>query len=260
MLEVALVAARTAGDAIARQRDVGETSFAYKGGVELVSSADLESDRVIRTAISATFPSHLVVSEEDGERDTRVWGADSLWVVDPLDGTVNFARGMSHVAVSIAFAVRGEVQVGVVHAPFLGETYTAVRGEGARLNGAPIAPAGHMDLSQMLVAVGFPHNRSNVEGLLRRLRRLVLDCQDVRRLAAPSLDICWVAAGRLDGYHETIRPWDVAAAGLVAAEAGCRRTNLAERPAWLPPELFGEEILISAADSFGPLVELLKRA
>jgi myo-inositol-1(or 4)-monophosphatase len=221
--------ARRAGEAIARLRERGFDVTTKAGGRELVTSADLASNEIIQEATARATPEAQYLSEEGSRRAALApvepidW-ARPVWVVDPIDGTANYVYGQSHVAVSIAYVVGGEVQVGVVHAPFQGEIFVAVRGEGATCNGARLPRAEARKLEDAIIATGFPNaDRSDLEAILARLARVVRRCRDVRRLASPAIDLCWVAAGRLDAAYETLRPWDVAAAGLVAREAGVAR-------------------------------------
>jgi myo-inositol-1(or 4)-monophosphatase len=202
--------------AAGRDRDVS-----YKDGVEPVTAADLACERLIVERLRASFPGHRVLSEESapaGWADLDVTGP--LWVIDPVDGTANFARRHPYVSVSVALAVDGVVRVAAVHAPFLGETYTAVRGGGAERDARPLAVARPAGLERAVVSTGFPHRRPDVGPLVERVRRLLVSCQDIRRAASPALDGCWVADGRLDAHTESMAPWDVAAAGLIAVEAG----------------------------------------
>jgi myo-inositol-1(or 4)-monophosphatase len=231
----------------------GRVGAEYKDDVEPVTEADRYSDELIRAAIAARFPGHRVLSEE-GDLITDLAGP--VWVVDPVDGTANYARGHPYVSVSIAYVVDGVVQIGVVHAPFLRETYTAVRGGGAHLNGTVIRPSTTRDLRRAVVSTGFPHRKTDLEPLLERVRRLLAHCQDLRRAASPALDICYVAAGRLDAHTETLRPWDVAAAGLIAVEAGAVRSHL--EPARLPADLAGDGFLVAAPTIHDALVNLLR--
>ncbi|MBF9130798.1 inositol monophosphatase [Plantactinospora sp. S1510] len=250
VLPFAVDVAHRAGAILAELR--GRVDVEYKNGVEPVTEADLRSDALIREAVAATYPDHRVLSEEGaGPADL----AGPVWVVDPIDGTANYARGHPYVAVSIAYAVDGVVRAGVVHAPFLHETFTATRGSGARLNGVPIRPSDPPDLRRAIVSTGFPHYKADLDPLVERVRRLLAGCQDIRRASCPSLDICYVAAGRLDAHTESLAPWDVAAAGLVAVEAGAVRSHL--EPDDFPPDLAGNGFLVAAPAIHGPLVRLL---
>lgn len=145
----------------------GRVGVEYKDGVEPVTEADRRSDELITDAIRKAYPQHRILSEE-GSHSTDFTG--SVWVVDPVDGTANYARGHPYVSVSIALAVDGIVQLGVVHAPFLGEIYTAVRGRGARLNGDPNQPSAPPDLHHAVVSTGFPHRKGDLAPLVERVR------------------------------------------------------------------------------------------
>lgn len=244
VLDCAVSAARTAGREIARaaQADGGPV-LRMKDGVEPVTDSDLRSDRIIRGVLGSCIPSVPVLSEESG--DLPVVGEGPLWIVDPIDGTANFARGHRYVAVSIAFAIDGVVQAGVVHAPLLDETFTAILGRGAALDGAPIGVTDRGSLADAIVSTGFPHVRPDIDALVERIRRLITHCQDIRRASSPALDLAWLAAGRLDAHTETLHPWDVAAGGLIATEAGAVRTLLPGPARTLPPDLDGAEVLFA---------------
>jgi myo-inositol-1(or 4)-monophosphatase len=190
-----------------------------------VTTADLFSDGIIRKHLSARFPQHRFLSEEAIEEHAPDF-AGPVWIVDPLDGTANYAHDHPCVAISIALAIDGEPCVGVVHAPFLGETYTATRGGGAWCNGRAIRVSDVSDLKRALIGTGFPHIRDDLDFPMTRIRRLLTQCQDIRRSGSPALDICWVAAGKLDAHTESLAPWDIAAAALIATEADARRGNL----------------------------------
>lgn len=254
----ALEIARGAGDLIRELQRRHAYQVEYKGDAEPVTSADVACDGYIREEIANVFPSHRVLSEETTGADwTAMDLSGPLWVVDPIDGTANYAHGHPYVNVSIAFAIDGVVQAGVVHAPFLGETFTAVKGAGAQCNGVPIGVASATELRRAVVSTGFPYQKPDLDPLVERVRRLLAGCQDIRRACAPALDICYVAAGRLDAHTETLNPWDVAAAGLIATEAGASRSHLTPVPAGVPVDLCGEGIVVSAPGIHDALVSLL---
>src|SRR5690606_25757219 len=163
------------------------------------------------------------------------------------------ALPISQVAVSIAYAERGQVQVGVVHAPFPGETFRATKGEGATLNGSPIKHSGATDPRQSLFATGFPYTKDHLEPLIRRLDAMIHQCRDLRRIGSAALDICWVACGRLDIYYENVSPWDFAAARLIAWEAGATVGHFGDVPDDYPADLWGRDIPISAPAVSAPL-------
>lgn len=228
----------------------------FKHGTELVTQADLAVDQLINDRISKTFPNHSVLSEELGPgNDTEV---EHLWIVDPIDGTVNYAHGHAQSAVSIAYYHKGIAQVGVVANLFAGETFTAIRGGGAFLNDQPIHCSDKQQLNRALVATGFPYEKDNLAPLLARLDKVLHNCADIRRLGAASLDICWVACGRMDIYYESVKPWDFAAAQLIAREAGATVGHIHDLPLGSNPELYSEDLLIATPALFAPMQALLR--
>lgn len=259
-LEEAVSIAHSAGLAIRDAHARQGFQHRYKKGSELVTDIDVAVDQLIAEALDQHFPNEARLTEELAPDRDSVTLTDPLWIVDPIDGTVNFAHGLPHVAVSIAFARQGHVEVGVVHAPFLNETFSAVRGEGAYLNGERLRTSQASSLARALVATGFPYNRDSRSPLLRRLSAVLMHCQDVRRNGSAALDLCNVACGRLDAYYESVSPWDFAAGLLIAREAGARTGHLYPVPKGIPEDLYGENILVSAPDIHSELHQLLKRA
>lgn len=250
--------AKRAGDEIVRARKSGWTSE-LKDGLEIVTSADIAADGLIRRAIGECTPGAQLLSEE-GERETIDW-EKPVWVIDPIDGTVNYAYGHEYVSVCIAYVERGVVQASAVHSPFQRETFTALRDHGSWLNGSRIRPRQSDSLRFSLVATGFPYGKDEIEPILERFCRVMRSCRDVRRLASAALDICWVACGRLDACYETVQPWDIAAASLVAREAGVPRghfTDLSADLGDLPPELCGLDYLYATPEIFDALLALLR--
>jgi myo-inositol-1(or 4)-monophosphatase len=219
MLEAARTAALVGGEVI---RAAGSTSEAStkSGPGDYVTEVDRRSERAIVQSLAAAAPDVPVVGEEEGGR-----GGERYWVVDPLDGTTNFLHRFPLVGVSVALVEHGRPVVGVVHAPFLGETYTATRGGGALVE--PAGGAGRLGVSgrdpgRAVVATGFPFRHKELlprygRMLLRSLERF----EDLRRPGAASLDLAWVAAGVFDGFFELrLSAWDVAAGALLIEEAG----------------------------------------
>jgi myo-inositol-1(or 4)-monophosphatase len=255
-LDAALEAATRAGDPIVTLSRDRSFEVRSKTGAEIVTSADLLSDQIIREHLSSRFPQHRFLSEEAVE-DRSTDFAGPVWIVDPIDGTANYAHGHPCVAISIALAIDGEPCVGVVHTPFLGETYTATRGGGAWCNGRAIRVSEVSDLKRALIGTGFPHIRDNLDGAMTRVRRLLTQCQDIRRSGSPALDICWVAAGKLDAHTESLAPWDIAAATLIATEAGAQWTNLLPGDPSLPQALRGDGFLVSTPGIFDAIRVLL---
>jgi myo-inositol-1(or 4)-monophosphatase len=258
VLDQAVAAVTQAGDLIVDWSRRGSFEVRRKQGAEIVTTADLRADEIIREHLGDQFPDHRFLSEERA-LEGKVDFSGSVWIIDPIDGTANYAHGHPYVSISAALAIDGEPFVGVVHAPFLKETYTAVRGAGAARNGKTIRVSEVSDLRDALVGTGFPHHRPELDRSLARVRRLLTNCQDIRRAGSPALDICWVAAGRLDAHCESLAPWDIAAAALIASEAGAVRANLLPGdPSW-PPALRGEEFLVSTPGIFDQLHDLLSR-
>ncbi|QJQ96692.1 MULTISPECIES: inositol monophosphatase family protein [Halomonadaceae] len=259
-LEIAVRIAQQAGQHIVEARQDRRFSQRYKHGSELVTDVDVAVDTMIAEQLDEHFAGEARLTEELSPEREVLDQPGPLWVIDPIDGTVNFAHGLPHVAVSIAWVENGKTQLGVVHAPFLNETFTAIRGEGAYLNGERIRVAQAESLARSLVATGFPYRRDGRAPLMRRVAAVLAHCQDIRRNGSAALDLCNVACGRLDAYYESVSPWDFAAGLLIAREAGARTGHLYPCPKGIPVDLYGENIIASAPDIHGELASLLKRA
>lgn len=251
--------ARRAGALIAKEREGQALDLSYKDGTELLTSADLQADKLICGEIEKAFPQHNILSEESSPnlKDPAALRRP-LWIVDPIDGTVNYAYNMHQVAVSIAYAEGGQVQVGVVCCPFLDETFTARRGAGAWLNGVPIRVSECDQLARALIGTGFPYDAEARVAVVDRLRRVLGHCRDIRRVGSAAADLCWVAMGRLDGFYETLKPWDLAAAVLIAREAGARTGHLGAVEGDVPEELYGGGLVVAAPGIYEQLVALLR--
>ncbi|WP_166257294.1 inositol monophosphatase family protein [Marinobacter salicampi] len=250
-----------AGRLIKHERDNNPLRTDYKDQTELVTHADLLADKLITEAIQARFPSHRILSEESRPDKSQAADLDSpLWIIDPIDGTVNYAYGHHQVAISIAYAEKGHVQAGIVHAPFVAETFRAVRGHGATLNQARIQHSGATVPRDSLFATGFPYTKDKLPPLVKRLDAMIHNCRDLRRLGSAALDICWVACGRLDAYYESVSPWDFAAGRLIALEAGARAGHFSEVPDGYPVDLWGQDLLISAPEIYNQLRDILQEA
>ncbi len=259
ILAFATALAQRAGELVARARSGQTLDLSYKQGVELLTSADLQADELICAAIREKYPEHAILSEEsspdfsDGE---KLRGP--LWIIDPIDGTVNYAYNQHQVAISIAFARAGKMRAGVVHCPFQNETFSAARGMGAQLNGLAIRTSDCSELPRALIGTGFPYDREGRVALLERLRKVLYACRDIRRIGSAAADICWVAMGRLDAYYETINAWDFAAAALIAREAGACIEHVQSVPAGEIEELWGQELVVAAPGICGEFVALLR--
>lgn len=260
-LEFACTIAVQAGELIATQRKNAELTHSYKNGNELVTSADLAADKLICSAIAASYPEHLIISEESAPETSRIQGMHgSLWIIDPIDGTVNYAHGHRQSAVSIAHARAGEVVLGVVYNPFTDELFRAEKDGGAFLNDQPIRVSGQQDLRKALVATGFPYEKDNLDPLIHRVSAVLKQCADIRRLGSAALDICWLAAGRLDAYYESLSLWDFAAARLIAQEAGATCGHFSKLPEGADPQYYCEDLLITTPELYQILGDLLRDA
>ena len=228
LLALAVDLASRAGALALSMREGVEVAATKSSPTDVVTAADAGAERLVVEGLRSARPGDGVLGEE-GADDPGTTGV--RWVVDPVDGTVNFLYGIPQWAVSIAAEVDGEVVAGVVHDPAKGETWTAVRGGGAALNGAPLRCSAATDLAQSLVATGFSYDASRRAVQAQHLTTLLPRVRDVRRMGAGALDLCAVAAGRVDGYYEqAMNPWDWAAGALVAREAGARVGGLRGRP------------------------------
>jgi myo-inositol-1(or 4)-monophosphatase len=216
--------AHQAGDIL--RRDFGQRLHVdHKGLIDLVSEADRQSEQFLLSYIHQHFPGDRIVAEESGISAGR---SDHQWYIDPLDGTVNYVHGLPIYSLSIAYAEGGKLMLGVVYDPSHDELFSAEAGKGAWLNSKPIHPASALDLDHSLLVTGFPYDiRTNPDNNLDHYAHFALRSQGVRRLGSAALDLCYVACGRLDGFWELrLNPWDVAAGGLIAQQAGAVVTNL----------------------------------
>jgi myo-inositol-1(or 4)-monophosphatase len=216
-----------------RQRFGDAVAIEHKGEIDLVTEADRAAETLAIDAIRAERPDDRMLAEErgaDGEGATRV-----RWIIDPLDGTTNFARALPWFAVSIAAEVAGQLVAGAIHVPMVDELFTVARGAGAQLNGRPIAVSAVPRLERAFLATGFPYDiRSNPDNNLDHFARFSLRALAVRRPGAAAIDLAYVACGRFDGFWELrLKPWDAAAGGLLILEAGGRITGIDGGASWL---------------------------
>ncbi len=227
MLNFAMQTAREAGRVLAERFGRRQLKVTSKGEIDLVTEADLASERLIVERIRSHYPRHSILSEEAGE--VAVVGgerAEWKWVIDPLDGTTNYAHGYPCFCVSIALEHEGEVVVGVVYDPVRDELFAAERGEGASLNGRRIRVSEVSDINRALLCTGFPYDVRERSNFARHFTAFIMNAQSVRRDGAAALDLAYVACGRFDGFwEEGLRPWDVAAGVLLVEEAGGRVTH-----------------------------------
>lgn len=196
-----------------------------KGVIDLVTEFDVRSEEIIISSIQKEFPDHAILAEESGLNTTI---SDYQWVIDPLDGTTNFAHGIPIFSVTIALVKNNSPVVGVVYDPLRNEMFAAEVGQGATLNSHPIHVSSQADLGQAVISTGFPYDiRTNPQNNLDQFIQFQLRTQAVRHLASAALDCAWTAMGRLDGYWEFgVKPWDIGAGALIVREAAGRVTSV----------------------------------
>lgn len=253
LLALAERVARDAGEMLLAGADGLRVDVTTKtSGTDMVSEMDRASEALIVKGILAERPDDAILGEETGSRD----GTSGVrWVIDPLDGTTNYLYRHPIWAVSVGVEVDGEVTAGVVASPGLHETFTAVKGEGAWLNGDPIAVSDAVDLAGALVGTGFGYVAERRALQAAVLPHLLPAVRDIRRNGVASLDLCWVACGRLDGYFEAGgQPWDVAAGLLIASEAGAMSSGLDGGP------VSSESLMVATPGVAPSLFGLLTRA
>ena len=219
LLDLAVRSARAAGELLVARFGDAATGIAAKStDTDLVSDADREAEALIAGMIRAERPEDALVSEEGA---AAAGGSGLRWLVDPLDGTINYLWAIPQWAVSVACLDDAGGLVGVVHDPVRGETFTAVRGRGARLGDVPLVLTGGVELGEVLLGTGFGYDPERRGLQIRRLRAVLPAVRDVRRFGSAAIDLAWVACGRLDAFYEAgLNPWDGAAGALLVREAG----------------------------------------
>ncbi len=225
---------RQAGDhLLASFEHLADADVHYKGKVDLVTRLDVEAQAIVLAGLRKAFPGEAIIAEEDATVPGRL--PDVAWLVDPLDGTTNFVHGQPPFAVSVGRVRHGVLEAGMVFAPYLGEMFFAAAGCGAWLGTRRLAVSRRDVLDEALFASGFAYDvRTNPHNNLREWGHFAVRCRGLRRGGAASLDLAYVAAGRLDGYWEfRLKPWDLAAGALLVLEAGGRVTDPAGGPDWL---------------------------
>jgi myo-inositol-1(or 4)-monophosphatase len=214
------MAARSAGNTLIRKMvAIDKLKVEKKGHNDYVSDADRAAERAVISTIHKHYPDHAILAEESGASGN----SDTVWIIDPLDGTTNYLHGFPVFCVSVAVRQKGRMEHGVVYDPLRQELFTASRGHGAQLDGRKIRVSGQTRLDRALIGTGFPFRQADAEiaPYMAMLSRCIRNTSGVRRAGAAALDLCYVAAGRLDAFFETgLAPWDLAAGGLIIREAG----------------------------------------
>ncbi len=246
---------QTAGT-IARKH-VGKVGYDLKGRANLVTQADVACQKAILKIIQKNFPTHDFLAEENGLKNT---GSAWKWIIDPIDGTTNFAHSMPHFSHSIALAYHHEIVLGGVYDVSADELFLARKGKGATLNGKKLHVSTVNKVENSLLVTGFPYGKEQrMKELLPRFAAFLVACHDVRRLGSAALDLCWVAAGRFDGYWEdSLHPWDVAAGKLILEEAGGKVTDYSGK-SWKKIETFGAHTLATNGKIHAQMCAIIKK-
>ena len=219
MLNIAIRAARTAGDSIVREMDrTRDISIETKGKNDFVTEVDKNAEGIIISVIKNAYPEHAFLAEESGQEGEN----DYLWIIDPLDGTTNFLHGLPHFAISIALERDGKPFAGVVYSPVMDELFWAENGQGAFLNNERLRTSGRRNLEECLIATGMPYKgRDNHPQYPQMLDTVWSTTSGIRRFGAAALDLAYIAAGRYDGFFEfSLSPWDIAGGIIIVREAG----------------------------------------
>lgn len=252
LVETAIFAAREAGrllrEIFGRKREIY-----FKGAIDLVTDADLEAEELIVETVHSRYPDHTIVSEE---REAYVGISPYKWIIDPLDGTTNYAHGLPWFCVSIALTTHEKSIFGVIYHPILEQLFWAKRGAGAYLNGEPIRVSTTGELGNSLLATGFPYNvHTEPEPVVSYLKNFLVHTRGIRRAGSAALDLCYVACGCFDGFWEIkLKPWDTAAGALIVEEAGGLVTDFGGRP--FSPDM--PEILASNGHIHQQMVDVLQ--
>ncbi|UCD58781.1 MAG: inositol monophosphatase [Candidatus Hydrogenedentota bacterium] len=252
-LELAIEAATSAGKLL--REGIDKVSWVrHKGEINLVTEMDIRSEQLIKRKIRSAHPDHQILAEES---DIPAKGAGFRWVIDPLDGTTNYAHGFPIFCVSVALEIEGVVELGAVYDPMRDELFTGKRGTGAMMNGKQIAVSHTTDLNDSLLATGFPYDlRTSEANNVDHWNAMLVRAQAVRRAGSAALDLCYTAMGRFDGFWELkLYPWDVAAGALFVQEAGGKVTHLEGETF----SIYSKEVLASNGKIHSQMVEILSK-
>jgi myo-inositol-1(or 4)-monophosphatase len=253
LFQTAWEAAQSAGSLI-RENWREPREIAYKGAIDLVTSVDRDAERCIVNMLRKNYPEHSILAEEE----TDIAGNQDhyRWIIDPLDGTTNFAHGYPQICVSVALEHEHELLLGIVYDPLRRECFSAIRGQGAKLNGQAVRVSDTRELDQALLATGFPYDRrDNPDFYLNYFKAFMTRSQGIRRAGSAALDLCYVACGRLDGFWELkLRPWDTAAVSLIVKESGGRISDFSGNEF----SIYGSETMASNGAIHAAMLDVMR--
>lgn len=255
MIQLAIEAALETGKFL--KESVGkilEVESKFGQETNLVTQIDKKAEEIIINKIKAKYPDHDFLAEESGSHNKQ---SEVRWIIDPLDGTLNFTHGVPLFSVSIAVEVKGVVVAGVVYEPNLDELFTAEKGKGAFLNGKPIHVSRVDTLIESMMVTGFPYTiQDNPDNAVQHFVNMLMKAQGIRRLGSAAVDLCYVACGRFDGFWEVcLSPWDMAAGVLLIQEAGGRFTDLSGKPS----SIYNKQVLMTNGLIHEKTIEVLKQ-
>lgn len=258
IIDFAIKTAKKAGN-LAIKAQQKTLTIIEKAKNDLVTNADKACEELIIKEIKKVFPDHAIMGEESSFTKKisikNYSKSEFIWLIDPIDGTTNYAHGLKEYAISIGlFHITGELILGVVYAPALNELFHATKNHGAYLNGKKIHVSKQTKIENSLLATGFPYQNRKMN--LPYFSKMLDNCQAIRRLGAASLDLCYVAAGRFDGYWEfNMKPWDIAAGALIVEEAGGTVTDTNGNQI----DLFGKDIFVSNSRIHAGIIKIFKQ-
>jgi myo-inositol-1(or 4)-monophosphatase len=253
VLNFATEIAREAGNLLVQK--LGTAKVTTKGDINLVTEADIAAENLIIDRIRSYHPQHGILAEESGEAVLKGKPSEWKWIIDPLDGTTNYAHGYPCFCVSIALERAGQLEVGVVYDPMRDEMFAAERGRGATLNDRKIRVSTVEQLSGAMLCTGFPYNVRERPDFARDFTNFTMNAQAVRRDGSAALDLAYVACGRFDGFWEDgLSPWDIAAGALLILEARGRITNFNDQPL----DIYNEQVLASNGLIHEAMMKVLK--
>jgi len=253
LLNFVIQTARDAGRILA-ERLGRALEVSNKGDIDLVTESDLASEKLIIDRIKSHYPRHAILAEESGDAASMETSSEWKWIIDPLDGTTNYAHGYPCFCVSIGVERAGRIELGVVYDPLRDEVFAAERGEGATLNERRIRVSRVEELNRALLCTGFPYDVRERPHFARHFSNFTMQAQAVRRDGSAALDLAYVAAGRFDGFWEDgLSPWDVAAGSLLVEEASGRVSNFRG----LPLDIYSPQVLVSNGAVHDAMISVL---